>query len=44
LPPGRHVSHDYAIGETLFKKPGEYTLVLKVSGIVSRRVQVHVRP
>ena len=44
LPPGQHVARDYTIGTTLFEKPGDYTLVLKVSDILSAPVQIHVRP
>lgn len=42
LPPGEHVGREYQIGQTLFEKPGDYTLVLKVSGILSQPLHVHV--
>ena len=44
LPPGQQVARDYTIGETLFEKPGDYTLVLKVSDILSAPVQIRVIP
>ena len=44
LPPGHQLSREYPIGETLFEKPGDYTLVLKVSDILSAPIQVRVRP
>lgn len=44
LPPGGSVHREYTIAGTLFDGPGEYTCVLKVSGISSPPVHVHVSP
>ena len=42
LPPGESVSGSYAKMFELFPKPGDYTLVLVVSGVASAPVAIHV--
>jgi len=44
LPPGAKVERAWPMGRDLFEKPGDYTLVLEVSGILSAPVTIRVSP
>jgi len=45
LPPGATLHRDYdEIGDTILFEPGDYTLQIRASGILSSAVHVHVSP
>ena len=44
LPPSDTVSGRWRLAAELFPEPGDYTLVLTVSGVTSAAVDVHVTP
>jgi hypothetical protein len=42
LPPGKSVSGKWRLGKALFPAPGDYTLVLTVSGVAAAPITIHV--
>lgn len=44
LPAGGQITRAWRMGPQLFEKPGDYTLVLEVSGILSAPVSIRVSP
>jgi hypothetical protein len=44
LPPGERVELKRVMGSGLFKEPGDHTLVLRVRGVASNPVKVHLAP